>query len=159
MTTKLKETIYDIKNKPWLQLYIITIFVLNAVYLYLEVHKSNYLSNVPLINGNIMEISKYVDIEYIDRLNSIIDFIFSAFNLVMVAYVLFIAYNYIKKRYLGDLIRNFFVINIFLITLVLVAGYLLSIIYSAPIGNLIIQLVVPVSLSLPVLIYSLFSYK
>lgn len=139
----MKQFIGDFKENKFLKLYLILFSLLDLIYLYFVVHKSQYAQKNSL-EGTI-EIYHY---NYLANISKITNFLES---LIMLICPFYLTRVIIKKDKIK--IRQFLIIHFALLIGFTFISYLVSIVFSAPVGNLTQLLFIPYEITFIVSIY------
>ena len=130
----MKRIICDFKENKILKLYFMIFAAINIMYLYFEVSKSQYIQGKNLLDGTI-EMRQFQYLAQISKVTSFLEFI------IILIYLGYLIKVFVKKDRLN--IEQFVVINFAFIIFLIIANYLVSVVSSAPVGNLIQQLLIP----------------
>lgn len=129
----MKQLICNFKENKLLKLYILMFSVINIIYLYFQVSKTQYVRG-HLIEGTI-EMHQY---QYLAQISKVTSFLEISIILIYLAYLIKVL---IKKDILN--ITQFLAINFIFMIVIISVSYLISVIFSAPVGNLTQQLLMP----------------
>lgn len=138
----LKENI-NLKNNKFLKLYLLILSLFNIAYLFTEIYKP-ILRKMFLLDGYLQhyELAK---IFKVGKINNIIEYIIICINLFFLIRLI------IKKT--NPNVKQFLIINFTYSVIASLISYILSIIFSLPIGNLTQQLFATYEITFLVLIY------
>lgn len=139
----MKQLICNFKENKLLKLYFLIFSFINIIYLYFEESKSQYVQG-HLLEGMI-EMHQYQHLTQISKVTSLLEL------LIVLIYLSYLIKAFIKKDRLS--IKEFLVINFIFLSFLFIINYLISIIFSAPIGNLTQQLFIPYGITFAILIY------
>ena len=129
----MKQLKYNFKENKLLKLYFLIFSIINIIYLYFEVSKTQYVQG-HLIEGTI-EMHQY---QYLARISKVTSFLEISIILIYLAYLIKVL---MKKDILN--IKQFLAMNFVFMIVLIIVNYLISVIFSAPVGNLTQQLLMP----------------
>lgn len=133
----MKGIIYELKENKILKLYLSIFSFLNLTCLYFQVSKSQYAYRYSL-EGNI-EMHHYEYLSSISKIPSLLE------TFIIIIYLVYLIKVLIKKDKIN--INEFLIINLVLFGFLYFINYMISIIFSARIWNLTMQLYTPFSLT------------
>lgn len=143
----MKDSVFNFKRYKGLRYYLLFLTLINSIYLFIEIYKSQYIEKYSL-NGRI-EKEHY---QYISNLSKTSNILVIFMILICLAYlvVLFVQKNKVNE------IKHFLPNLIFCIVFTCVS-YFISFVFTIPIGNLIQQLVILYGTTIIVLLYYTFN--
>ncbi|MBC8590910.1 hypothetical protein [Wansuia hejianensis] len=139
----MKKFIQDLKEDKFLKLYLFLFFLLDLIYLYFEISKSQYIERNSL--EGLIDASQY---QYLANISKTTIFIEGLIVLLCLIYLTKVIMKKDKENIKKFLITHFIILPVFIFI-----SFLLSNAFSAPIGNLIQQLYIPYKMTFIALIY------
>lgn len=139
----MREIISNIKESMLLKLYLVFFSLVNFVYVFCEVLKSNYVNENSL--NNTIEAYQF---EYISSISSIANFLEL---LILSMFLIYLLITFVKKDKIA--MKNFILINFSLFIGLFLINYMVSYVFSAPSGNATQQLIIPFLLTVLVAMF------
>lgn len=139
----MKKFIQDLKEDKFLKLYLFLFFLLDLIYLYFEISKSQYIERNSL--EGLIDASQY---QYLANISKTTIFIEGLIVLLCLIYLTKVIMKKDKENIKKFLITHFIILPVFIFI-----SFLLSNAFSVPIGNLIQQLYIPYKMTFIALIY------
>lgn len=147
----MKKTVIELQKGIFLKLYSIFLFLGNSIYLYLGIYKARYIKNNGLdISSMHVGYDQYEDIANISKMTSFLEYLIT---FIVFIYLIYLVIAIVKKDEARRKMQGFLVLNFILLLILAFISYLISFIFSIPIGNVLQQLFGPTMLTFFVLIY------